>query len=856
MKTSLRTFLTANCTSVTPLPTSFIGEDLLMRNFCLPISLTKFLFFSLSFFFSLVTFVDVSGQTQQTYTPTTSPKNFIVPSGVTQITVECWGGGGKGGDIGGGNATGSGGGGGGGAYSRSIISVTAGTTYIIGIGVGSINSSPGADSWFSLTNFESAVVVAKGGVSSTNSTGSSGGLASQGFGNVKYDGGAGASGSGITYSGGGGGSGEVSTNGNPGSTYFGGSTTSGGAGGNGKNATGSGSQGNVPGGGGGGALKTANGNAVVGGSGGDGLVKISYYKLTSVGTLANTCQSTSSLITLNSSSLNPGNYTVTYNLSTPNAATGNTASMTVSSAGSGTFSVPALSLSNNGTTTITITNIASGIYSSSVGTANTANIIVTSPSTPIVSAGSAITFCSGGNVTLTANSTGATTYQWYNDGAPILNANNQTYSANASGVYTVIAFIGSCSSATSSGTTITVNSLPSTPAITPSGPTTFCADGSVTLTSSTASTYQWYKNAVLIPGATNRPYSPTTSGTYTVVVTNAAGCTSAPSSGISVTVNPLPPIPTITGGPTTFCSGLNVVLTSSASSGNQWYNGSGLISGATSTTYTASASSGYLVRVTDANVCTSVSSVINVTVNPLPDITISSQATSLCSSAAIQTTQLIYTNPINTPTFYSITWSASPANSFVAVTDAALTTSPISISVPANVLANTYSGTLTVKNANGCQSSSKSFTVTVASSPNISNFSISAANGCAGTGAIVTVNSTSLVAGVYNVKYDLTGATVSSNNLATMTVSGNTGTFTALASNVGATTVTITEVSLVGCATAVSSNNTANFTINALPAVPSISGPNKVCVGATITLNSSPTGGTWSSSQPQMLQML
>ncbi|KIQ16091.1 hypothetical protein RT99_21175, partial [Flavobacterium sp. MEB061] len=47
----------------------------------------------------------------------------------------------------------------------------------------------------------------------------------------------------------------------------------------------------------------------------------------------------------------------------------------------------------------------------------------------------------------------------------------------------------------------------------------------------------------------------------------------------------------------------------------------------------------------------------------------------------------------------------SPANTFAAVTDATLNASPISIAVPAGTAAGTYTGTITVKNANTCTSS-------------------------------------------------------------------------------------------------------------------------------------------------------
>ena len=71
----------------------------------------------------------------------------------------------------------------------------------------------------------------------------------------------------------------------------------------------------------------------------------------------------------------------------------------------------------------------------------------------------------------------------------------------------------------SAPTTVTVNPTPATPTITPGGPTTFCAGGSVTLTSSSASGNQWYLDGNPIGGATSQTYIATAIGTYTVVVT-------------------------------------------------------------------------------------------------------------------------------------------------------------------------------------------------------------------------------------------------------------------------------------------------------------------------------------------------
>ncbi|MCF8273555.1 MAG: hypothetical protein K9I95_06960, partial [Flavobacteriaceae bacterium] len=91
--------------------------------------------------------------------------------------------------------------------------------------------------------------------------------------------------------------------------------------------------------------------------------------------------------------------------------------------------------------------------------------------------------------------------------------------------------------ATSTGN-FAVNAIPDTPTIS-AGSNSFCAGGSVTLTSDAASGNQWYKDGVLIGGATETTYSATASGTYTVIAT-ANGCPSAESAGTTVTEQALP----------------------------------------------------------------------------------------------------------------------------------------------------------------------------------------------------------------------------------------------------------------------------------------------------------------------------
>src|SRR6185436_4547654 len=93
-----------------------------------------------------------------------------------------------------------------------------------------------------------------------------------------------------------------------------------------------------------------------------------------------------------------------------------------------------------------------------------------------------------------------------------------------------------CSKTTGGATVVTVNALP--PAtITPQGPTTFCAGGSVVLAANAGAglTYKWKKGGNFISGATLSNYTATTGGNYKVQVTNGNGC-SKTSGNVTVTV--------------------------------------------------------------------------------------------------------------------------------------------------------------------------------------------------------------------------------------------------------------------------------------------------------------------------------
>lgn len=198
----------------------------------------------------------------------------------------------------------------------------------------------------------------------------------------------------------------------------------------------------------------------------------------------------------------------------------------------------------------------------------------------------------------------------------------------------------------------------------------------------------WYTQASGGVGTTTAPTPSTVApGTYNYYVSqyNAAGDES-PRTQITVTVNATPAVPTISAnGPTSFCTGGSVVLTSSQASGNTWSTT------ATTQNITVSTSGSYTVTYTDGNGCAATSATTTVDVSNAPVPTINTSATQACTGE-------------------TVTLTSSAADSYTWSTGA--TTQSITVNATETV-------TVTVTNADQCDGvgTSAPVTVTFTSSP-------------------------------------------------------------------------------------------------------------------------------------------
>ena len=157
---------------------------------------------------------------------------------------------------------------------------------------------------------------------------------------------------------------------------------------------------------------------------------------------------------------------------------------------------------NTQLSTAKLTTVSSGtaatsytaIYAGSTSCSSTISIPTTS-------------FCAGGSVILTA-STGAS-YKWFNGTTQVGTA--ATYTATATGAYTVEVTNTAGCKATSAATIITVNALPTATITAPA--TSFCTGGSVILTASAGASYKWFNGTTQV-GTTG----PSTSDAFIAMV--------------------------------------------------------------------------------------------------------------------------------------------------------------------------------------------------------------------------------------------------------------------------------------------------------------------------------------------------
>ena len=284
--------------------------------------------------------------------------------------------------------------------------------------------------------------------------------------------------------------------------------------------------------------------------------------------------------------------------------------------------------------------------------ANTFTITVNSPLAASASGGST-SICSGSSPgTFTATATGgsgAYSYQWYNSTGLIGGATSSTYTAptltSNNSYYCIVGGGTGCGTVTTNSIVVTVAG--STTASISGGSANICygaSPGTFTVTAGGGNgsyTYQWYNSGGAIGGATASTYTApalTANNSYYAIVTG--NCGTATTSTTTVTLKPQFTA-TISGGTTPICTGTSpgsFTVTASGGGGGytyQWYNGSGLLSGSTASTYTApslTANNQYYASVTDGGGCGTITTSATSIVVQAPTVTAGGPIAAICQS--------------------------------------------------------------------------------------------------------------------------------------------------------------------------------------------------------------------------------
>jgi autotransporter-associated beta strand protein len=458
------------------------------------------------------------------------------------------------------------------------------------------------------------------------------------------------------------------------------------------------------------------------------------------------------------------------------------------------------------------------------------------PATPVVTPAGPVVACEG-SASIVLTSDAASGNQWYKDGVLIGGATATTYNITTtpgnSGSYTVISTVTGCSSAVSNAVAVTINALPLTTPVVAPATTTICSGNTVTVNiagSQAGINYELFDGVTSLSspvagtgGALNLVTSPLTANTtITVRATNpTTTCTTLLSGTSVVTVTPIPATPVVTpAGPVVACEGsANIVLTSDAASGNQWYKDGVLIGGATATTYNITTTPGnsgsYTVISTITGCASAVSNAVAVTINALPLTTpvVAPATTTICSGNTVTVNIAGSQAGINYELFDGVTSLSSP----VAGTGGAINivTSPLTANTTITVRATNPTTTCTT-----LLSGTSVVTVTpIPSTPVVTPAGPVVA--CEGSASIVLTSDAASGNQWYKDGVLIGGATATTYNITT--TPGNSGSYTVVS------TVT-------GCASAVS--NAVAVTINALPFnTPGVSPLNAtICSGSNVTV--------------------
>ncbi|OYZ58883.1 MAG: hypothetical protein B7Y19_01680, partial [Sphingobacteriales bacterium 24-40-4] len=335
--------------------------------------------------------------------------------------------------------------------------------------------------------------------------------------------------------------------------------------------------------------------------------------------------------------------------------------------------------------------------------------------------------------------------------------------------------------------------------------------------------------------------SPTTTTTYNVLATNATtSCSATVTDKSVVTVNPLPGVGMAVSD-ATICSGAAATITLSNSVVGINYQlrldsdnslvGAVVVGTGGNITFSASPTTTTTYNVLATNATTSCSAMV--TDKPLVTVNTTAQPSTISGGDAVCIgTSHTYTVTLVAGHTYTWTYSNPAGVTFTANPEG----NSITVNYSNTAVSGTWSVTAT-NTATGCTSSARTLPVTVNSSPQpgviTGTASICAVSSGVSYSVAAVANTT------YNWTYSGTGATIASG--------GGTNSITVdYASNATIGTWSVVATGPNACPSL--PQTFAVTAVNVTPTVAAITGASTVNIGATLTLESTTPGGTWSSS--------
>jgi gliding motility-associated-like protein len=477
------------------------------------------------------------------------------------------------------------------------------------------------------------------------------------------------------------------------------------------------------------------------------------------------------------------------------------------------------------------------------------------PSNAVLSVTGTSPVCAGESTTLKVDVTGGAgpftltvsglgTVSGYTSGADFIVAPL----VNTAYTLTNVTDVNGCpATAVSGSVNITVNPVPTAPAVTFT-PNTYCVGASIIAPAITTpvggSTYQWYDDAGLTtllittptPTIAQLGFSSATATTKTVFVTetNSFNC-AGPATAVTLTVNPVPAAPAVTFNPSSYCVGAvitpPVITTPIGGSTYTWYSDGSLSTViATSATPTNAAlgfsSAAPIVRTvfvteTNASSCPGPATSVTLTISAVPSApAVTFSPSSYCVGDAI--VPPVITTPVGGSTYQ---W----------YDDAGLTTLLITTTTPTNAqlgfssaAPSTKTVFVTETNSSTCTSTATAVTLTVNPIPGAPNVNFNPSAYCVGN--VITPPTINAPVG------GSTYTWYSDASLSTILTTGTAPTNGLLGFSSAVPvvrTVFVTETNASGCE---SSSTSITLTVSAVPVAPAVTfSPSSYCVGEAIS---------------------